>query len=117
MPWEQVYRQHFIRFPLLLSCVLKSLQLHEGFGAVFITLIEITSQGDQGINIFCLKFFFILNQTHSCLHCTVVVSIRIRLKDLTFDKAIFDTVSKNEYPRHLSKDWSTACLHLYWYHS
>ena len=73
--WEQIDSQLLITFPFFFSHILQSFKLHKCLWALPKAFIEEASKSHQTIDIFSLQFFLVLYQSHSCLHCSIVVSI------------------------------------------
>ena len=72
MPREKLDRQVFILLTLLLCQFWESLQFDESLRAISVTLIEETGYGHYAIDFLRGEFFLIFNQSHRCLHSTVV---------------------------------------------
>ena len=70
---EQVDGQELISLSLSLVNGLKSLQFNQGSAALAEASVEEGGDGHQAVNILCLQFFLILDQSHGRLHRPVVI--------------------------------------------
>ena len=79
---EQLDRQVFVFFALLLCELWQSLQLDERLGALTEALIKIARDGHHRVNLLGAQLFLILYQAHRSLHRLIVLSIKGKLTTL-----------------------------------
>jgi len=70
---EQLDRQVFVFFALLLCELWQSLQLNKCFGALTEALIEVARDGHDRVNLLGAQLLLILYQAHRSLHRLIVL--------------------------------------------
>ena len=79
----------FVLAAFLLTEFFQSFKLDECFRALTETLIEKTRNSNDAVHLLSRQLLFVLKQSHSCLHGSVVIPNKLLFWFiLTFDKAV-----------------------------
>lgn len=73
VPGENIDSEQLISFPFLLGDGVESLQLYKGPTALSKASVKETCDSDKTVNILGLKLLLVLDESHGCLHCPVVI--------------------------------------------